>query len=1067
MVDQRSGAKPSSRDPHGATPGHIAASGTAKPAYWRIGPLALDPDSRALFHDNRLLPLGERAISILLMLIERSGRLVSKDELIAFAWQGLAVEDSNLTVQIAALRRALALVPEGRSWIETMPRRGYRFVGPVVQPDASNDALASYDVRATNPLPESASGASGLIDEATLAPTDSPSHPMVGRDAPLEMLDRITQRMLTGQRQIAFVTGEAGIGKTAFIRMAVERPSLQGMDLLYGRCTERFGTDEAFLPLIDALVTRCRASDGGELLAAMRVHAPTWILQIPGSIDATEHAAFQHEVFGATRERMLREFCDLLEALSAKRPWVLVLEDLHWSDLATLDVLSRFARGTRKTSMLILGTYRAADSAIGGHPIRRLHQDLEIHGRCVELRLNRLSRTELERYVALRFHDAELASALSGPVFERTQGHPLFVTSMLQHFIDQQTIVEMNGAWRLSSQAAYSQDGIPNNLLNMITYELGRLSEDERRLLDVASVAGEGFSAALVAAGLSRDAVEVERDCEALVRKDHILVRSGVSEWPDGTYSGSYSFGHILYQNVLYQHLAPGQRAQTHRRLGKRLEEAYAGRAFEIASMLALHFEQGRDFEGALRALGQAAESSTKRLGHAEAASYLTRALAILDRFDAAEQFAARIALLRQRSWVLRSSGDLAGSVRDLNEMIACAEQAREIKQQVNGLLAVSMFCLRVDRRACLQASEDVLAKSQGIEDENFKALVQGSSASVNLYLNGWREQDAALCTKAIELTAGGRNYGILIRRYSIQGILDCWRSRYQECRRSGAEGKRLARAIGDIYTFVLFNVLESIALMHLGEWRELHREITLGIELATRNANEPGRALSRLTLAWLHVEAMDFEGARELCESVDDSLLVEDQSTFFHKRTVLAKAFVGLNDPLQARRQFDDIQYRMDKYGIAVEFTVATQLYHCFGEYYLLIGDLAQARKWANYLHDYVAPAPDRNHLAQAHGLLARIVFASGNSTDALGHLSHALEIVDNGDFPLASCRVYSAAAEILAQCGEADKAGTCRIRFVDVVRRLAQNFAPDDRLHKSLLTALATRTAQWGLAI
>jgi hypothetical protein len=224
---------------------------------------------------------------------------------------------------------------------------------------------------------------------------------------------------------------------------------------------------------------------------------------------------------------------------------------------------------------------------------------------------------------------------------------------------------------------------------------------------------------------------------------------------------------------------------------------------------------------------------------------------------------------------------------------------------------------------------------------------------------------------------------------------------------------------------------------------------------------------LSRLTLAWLHVEAMDFEGARELCESVDDSLLVEDQSTFFHKRTVLAKAFVGLNDPLQACRQFDDIQYRMDKYGIAVEFTVATQLYHCFGEYYLLIGDLSHARKWANYLHDYVAPAPDRNHLAQAHGLLARIVFASGNSTDALGHLSHALEIVDNGDFPLASCRVYSAAAEILAQCGEADKAGTCRIRFVDVVRRLAQNFAPDDRLHKSLLTALATRTAQWGLAI
>ena len=77
--------------------------------------------------------------------------------------------------------------------------------------------------------------------------------------------------------------------------------------------------------------------------------------------------------------------------------------------------------------------------------------------------------------------------------------------------------------------------------------------------------------------------------------------------------------------------------------------------------------------------------------------------------------------------------------------------------------------------------------------------------------------------------------------------------------------------------------------------------------------------------------------------------------------------------------------------------------------------------------------------------------------------HLSRRLEIVDNADFPLASSRVYAAAAEIFAQCGEVEKADTCRIRFVNVLRRLAQNFAPDDRLHKSLLNALATRTAQW----
>ena len=900
-----------------------------------------------------------------------------------------------------------------------------------------------------------------------LGSPDQRSHQIVGRDAPLEVLDRIMRRMLTGQRQIAFVTGEPGIGKTAFIERAMDRLSRQGVDLLCGRCTERFGTDEAFLPLIDALVTRCRSVAGEELLKAIRVHAPTWILQMPGIVDATERAAFQREAFGATRERMLREFCDLLEALSANRPWAVVLEDLHWSDFATIDVLSRFARGNGRASVLVLGTYRPADSVMGGHPIRRLHQDLEINGHCGELRLDRLSRMEVERYLALRFRDDALASTLAGPVFERTQGHPLFMASLLKYFVDQRVIVENGGAWRLLSETAISQEGVPNDLVNMITYQVARLSEDERHLLDIASVAGAEFSAALVAAGLSRDAVEVERDLEALVRKDHILVPSGVSEWPDGTYSGSYAFGHILFQNVVYQHLAPGQRVQTHRRLGKRLEEAYRDRTSEIASVLALHFELGRDFASALRYLGQAAESSEKRLGHAEAASYLTRALRILDRFDAAESFKPRIALLRQRSWALRSSGDLAGSVRDLKEMIACAGQAGELRQEVNGLLAVSRFCLHADRRACLEATEDVIAKSQALEDDTFKVLVQGSSASINLYLKGWQEQDANLCVKAMELTAGARDHGTLIRRYGIEGILDCWKSRYNECRRSGTQGKRLAREAGDVYVFVLFNVLESTALIHLGEWRELQRETATALELARKNANEPASALCRLTLAWLHVEAMDFDGARSLCEGVDDNILNENQFAYFFHRAVLAKAFVGLGEAQRARKQFDDVQRRMAEDGIPLDFTIFTQLYHCLSEHCLQIGQIDEARRWAIELRDYAAPAPDLNHLALAYGLLARIGFAAGDRGEARVQLFRALSIVDNADFPLAAWRVYNGAVEIFLNIGEAEKAAMYQSRFATVLRTLAQNFEPDDPLHHSLLNALTAQAARWGVTI
>ena len=173
----------------------------------------------------------------------------------------------------------------------------------------------------------------------------------------------------------------------------------------------------------------------------------------------------------------------------------------------------------------------------------------------------------------------------------------------------------------------------------------------------------------------------------------------------------------------------------------------------------------------------------------------------------------------------------------------------------------------------------------------------------------------------------------------------------------------------------------------------------------------------------------------------------------------------MGLGEPQRAREQFDDIWRRMDEDSVPLDFTISTQLYHCLGEYCLQIGDIDQARKWAVQLRDYAASAPDNNHLALAYGLLARIALAAGDRDEARAQLSRALSIVDNADFPLAAWRVYHGAVEIFTNIGEADQAATYRTRFATVLRTLARNFEPDDHLHKSLLTALTTRTARWDI--
>jgi len=254
----------------------------------------------------------------------------------------------------------------------------------------------------------------------------------------------------------------------------------------------------------------------------------------------------------------------------------------------------------------------------------------------------------------------------------------------------------------------------------------------------------------------------------------------------------------------------------------------------------------------------------------------------------------------------------------------------------------------------------------------------------------------------------------------------------------------------------VLFNVMESTALIHLGQWRRLQRETIAALALAERNANRPAIALCRLTLAWLHVEAMDFHGARDLCESVDQAVLEENPFAFFFQRAVLAKAFVGLNEPQRARQQFDDVMQRLNSDGIMMDYTIYAQLHHCLCEYSLQVGDIGQARTSATKLYEYVAPAPDRNHLAQAHGLLTRVALAAGDLEEAKAELSRALSTLEGADMPLAAWRVYRAGMEVCESLGEPAEAARYRARFEDVIRTLAGNFEPDDPLRSSLLAAL-----------
>ncbi|MBI3801711.1 MAG: hypothetical protein HY268_32680, partial [Deltaproteobacteria bacterium] len=368
---------------------------------------------------------------------------------------------------------------------------------------------------------------------------------------------------------------------------------------------------------------------------ALSRSAPTWLAQLPGLLETAELETVQRRAAGASRERMLRELAEAVETLTstgagtAPPLLVLVCEDLHVSDHSTVEWLAYLARRRGEARLLVIGTYRPAELVVRQHPLRNVVQELKAHNQCQQLLLDLLTEAHVTTYLAQRLQTEEALQVLAQQLHQRTGGNPLFMVNITDYLIHQGVLrEEAGGRWRLHGDLTAVET--PENLRQMIGTQLDGVSEAERRVLETASVAGNEFTVASVAAALQEELNLVEEICEDLVWKGRFLQERGIAEWPDGTVSGHYEFRHVLYQNVLYRRIGEARRVRLHRLIGERAEAGYGERAREIAAELAVHFEQGREVPRALRYLQRSAENALRRNAYPEAIRALTRGLTLL-----------------------------------------------------------------------------------------------------------------------------------------------------------------------------------------------------------------------------------------------------------------------------------------------------------------------------------------------------------------------------------------------------------------------------------------------------
>jgi DNA-binding winged helix-turn-helix (wHTH) protein len=469
----------------------------------------LDTSLLELRRNGQRCPMEPQVFDVLAHLVEHRDRVVRRQELLDHVWPEGFVSDSALSSRIMAARKAIGDSGETQQLIRTVHRRGFRFVGQV----------AERSILALNAFPgtETASpGAAPVYDSGAKQAPIRAGPLVVGRNAELAKLRTWVTEAFSGHPRTVLVSADAGLGKTTLLDLLL-RDLTENSEALIGRgqCIEQHGIGEPYMPVLGALDEICRGPRGRGRVAMLARHAPTWLAQLPWLLDDTEMEPLRERLVGTTRERMLREMAEALRVIGERTPLLLVLEDLHWSDPSTVDLISFLARGARSARVALLGTYRPSGVGSFGHPLLPTVREMRARGLCEEITLNPLSEPEVRMLAAARLGTPEADPEVGRLLHRRTGGNPLFVVNVLEHWLGQE-LVSSEGPTRPIEDLART---VPGDLRGMIEEQFRQFAREDRSLLEACAVAGREFSAAAVAAAVGTALDQTEARCEALSQR--------------------------------------------------------------------------------------------------------------------------------------------------------------------------------------------------------------------------------------------------------------------------------------------------------------------------------------------------------------------------------------------------------------------------------------------------------------------------------------------------------------------------------------------------------------------
>ncbi|MFQ5418624.1 MAG: AAA family ATPase, partial [Myxococcota bacterium] len=524
-----------------------------------FGEYELDRSLYELRRSGAPIDVGPRIFDVLAYLIDHRDRLVSKEELVREVWDATAMSGSSVPTCIAAIRKLLGDDPAKPEFIETLRGRGYRFIAPVTR------TTSRY-----------ANGIGGADPDALQRSRDVSRPIFVGRESEIASLYAAFEHALAGTPQLVLVAGEAGIGKTRLLEELAPAVRDDGATVLHGRCIEGGGAP-AFWPWVQIIRSYTDTPGLPSIPEALGSLAPSLLRMVPEIADRFPNVpAESTEDSDQARFRLYDAVSLLLNRAAVERPLVLLIDDLHRADTASLLLLRFAAREMRDAPILIVGAYREIE--LQSDNVRsEILSDLtrEESTRCIQL--HGLTADAVSRLIANSSPSGSPSQSLSIAMHEQTAGNPFFVTQIIHLLAADGRLDDMDEKieWRFR---------LPSGIREAVTRQLDGLPEETIRTLSVAAIAGREFSIRVISPALDESVETTLGTLQPVLDSNLITPLPGQVD--------RYRFAHVLLRDCIYESLPATERIHLHHQIAESLERLHNGNLDPHAAELAYHFSE-------------------------------------------------------------------------------------------------------------------------------------------------------------------------------------------------------------------------------------------------------------------------------------------------------------------------------------------------------------------------------------------------------------------------------------------------------------------------------------------